>query len=290
LDRIAELALLRDVYISKLSKYWPQNAQQIEGSCGFSTTETTYFCPIFVPYFQMQRPDGYSMLGGWVQGARTYDPTSGQWLTPDPYAGDVADPMSQKPFMWNGNNPVEWSDASGYCTDPTPGQKPNGCLGGVDWNLNMNFANALQMILSWVAIPAGGEAGAGAKAAVLAGKVGNEEIERAIMSITDQKLGNYANNLFKVRDIILGGTAGAVRREIAKGVATQGVWHSGKAQQTIADMTKWLAANRATLSPQNLHAAEVILEDLKDAVSSGTGAPTINELYQQELGEQVPPQ
>lgn len=23
--------------------------------------------------------------------------------------------MSQKPFTWNNNNPVEWSDPSGYC-------------------------------------------------------------------------------------------------------------------------------------------------------------------------------
>jgi RHS repeat-associated protein len=62
----------------------------------------------------MQRSDGYSMTGGIVQGARTYDPTSGQWLTPDAYAGDVHDPMSQKPFVWNGNNPVEWGDPTGY--------------------------------------------------------------------------------------------------------------------------------------------------------------------------------
>jgi len=64
----------------------------------------------------MQRPDGYSMVGGYVQGARTYDPTGGQWLTPDPYAGNVHDPMSQKPFMWNDNNPVQWTDPSGYDT------------------------------------------------------------------------------------------------------------------------------------------------------------------------------
>lgn len=65
----------------------------------------------------MARADGYKMVGGIVQDARTYDPTTGQWLTPDAYAGDVHDPMSQKPFMWNNNNPVQWSDPSGY--DPT---------------------------------------------------------------------------------------------------------------------------------------------------------------------------
>ena len=78
------------------------------GSCGSNP------CAGFAPMFPMTRSDGYTMAGGIVQGARTYDPTSGQWLTPDAYAGDIRDPMSQKPFMWNDNNPVEWSDPSGY--------------------------------------------------------------------------------------------------------------------------------------------------------------------------------
>jgi RHS repeat-associated protein len=73
-------------------------------------------CPSWGPVFPMIRSDGYTMAGGIVQGARTYDPTSGQWLTPDAYAGDVRDPMSQKPFMWNNNNPVEFADPSGYET------------------------------------------------------------------------------------------------------------------------------------------------------------------------------
>lgn len=64
--------------------------------------------------FPMPRADGYSMVGGLVQGVRSFDPTSGQWLTPDAYAGDAEDPMSQKPFMWNGNNPLEWADPTGY--------------------------------------------------------------------------------------------------------------------------------------------------------------------------------
>ena len=48
----------------------------------------------------MTRADGYKMVGGIVQGARTFDSTSDQWLTPDAYAGNVHDPMSQKPFAW----------------------------------------------------------------------------------------------------------------------------------------------------------------------------------------------
>ena len=72
------------------------------------TGNTFVACPTNVtPTFSMTRSDGYTMVGGIVQGARTYDPTSGQWLTPDAYAGNVSDPMSQKPFMWNNNNPID---------------------------------------------------------------------------------------------------------------------------------------------------------------------------------------
>lgn len=96
--------------------------QAVVGSCNYSYGKPpqTYPCPLFAPIFPMNRSDGYTMAGGIVQGARTYDPTSGQWLTPDAYAGDVHDPMSQKPFIWNNNNPVEWSDPSGYCGPLTP--------------------------------------------------------------------------------------------------------------------------------------------------------------------------
>lgn len=46
---------------------------------------------------------------------RAYDGNLGQWTSPDAYAGDVHDPMSQKPYMWNRNNPLEYEDPSGYC-------------------------------------------------------------------------------------------------------------------------------------------------------------------------------
>lgn len=45
------------------------------------------------------------------------DTETGQWTTPDAYAGEVDDPMTQKPFMWNRNNPYPYSDPSGYCTN-----------------------------------------------------------------------------------------------------------------------------------------------------------------------------
>ena len=64
--------------------------------------------------------DGKLTADGWTldyetwQGVRTFDPAIGQWNTPDAYAGEVHDPSSQKPFMWNRNNPYAYADPSGY--------------------------------------------------------------------------------------------------------------------------------------------------------------------------------
>jgi YD repeat-containing protein len=66
-------------------------------------------------------------LDGWTdrintfQGVRTYDPNAGQWTTPDAYAGDVQDPLTQKPFMWNRNNSFAYADPSGYLVSFAPG-------------------------------------------------------------------------------------------------------------------------------------------------------------------------
>lgn len=49
-----------------------------------------------------------------IQGVRTYDPLQGQWTTPDAYAGEVHDPMSQKSYVWNRNDAIQYADPSGY--------------------------------------------------------------------------------------------------------------------------------------------------------------------------------
>ncbi len=61
-----------------------------------------------------KREDGYFDGTIAIQGVRAYDPNMNQWTSPDAYAGDVHDPMSQHPYMWNDNNPVQYSDPSGY--------------------------------------------------------------------------------------------------------------------------------------------------------------------------------
>ena len=104
--------------------------QTLTGSCNANFTvggSTTYFaCPPVAATFEMTRGDGYKMVGGIVQGARTFDTATGQWSTPDAYAGDVNDPMSQKPFVWNGNNSVKWSDPMGYSPDVCTGTDGSG--------------------------------------------------------------------------------------------------------------------------------------------------------------------
>jgi hypothetical protein len=78
-----------------------------------------------VPYLPVNtlitqnRTDGYGYGTYTFQGVRIFDTNSSQWLTPDAYAGDVHDPLSQKPFIWNANNPIEWSDPSGFVVEFT---------------------------------------------------------------------------------------------------------------------------------------------------------------------------
>jgi len=88
----------------KVSPTPPINAPT--ASSGFSGTVTA---PITAP-----GSDGYFDGDSVIQGVRAYDPQLGAWTAPDAYAGDVHDPMSQKPYMWNRNNSVDYADPSGY--------------------------------------------------------------------------------------------------------------------------------------------------------------------------------
>lgn len=70
------------------------------------------------PIISTPRTDGYAVARDLrIQGTRLYSPTMQQWTTPDAYAGEVHDPMSQKPYMWNRDNPVAYEDPSGYCAE-----------------------------------------------------------------------------------------------------------------------------------------------------------------------------
>lgn len=107
---------------------FPAAYQENWGSC-FGSAEGECIQPPMPPqgpsglWIDYSRADGYGYGPYAVQGVRSYDSTSQQWLTPDAYAGDVDNPISQKPFVWNGNNPLAWSDPSGY--DPWPDSVEN---------------------------------------------------------------------------------------------------------------------------------------------------------------------
>src|ERR1039458_4422386 len=80
--------------------------------------------------FMQNRLDGYNDgYGNTFQGVRSQDSNTGQWSTPDAYAGDVSDPMSQKPFMYDGNNPIAYSDPSGYQTIEEDEEEVGGDVG-----------------------------------------------------------------------------------------------------------------------------------------------------------------
>jgi YD repeat-containing protein len=74
----------------------------------------------------MYRTDGMTDGLNTLQGVRTMDASAGTWTTPDAYAGNVHDPRSQKSYMWNNDNPVSFSDPSGF--DPCGGDVPSNAL------------------------------------------------------------------------------------------------------------------------------------------------------------------
>ncbi|MDP9024035.1 MAG: hypothetical protein M3N13_01495 [Candidatus Eremiobacteraeota bacterium] len=81
--------------------------------------------------------DGWTLDNNTWQGVRTYDASVGQWNTPDAYAGNVHDPMSQKPYMWNRNNPYAYSDPSGFAYEPACDaacKERGNALGAAIWN------------------------------------------------------------------------------------------------------------------------------------------------------------
>jgi hypothetical protein len=81
-------------------------------TCEYATGGTGAVSPLITA----TRNDGYYDTTGAItlQGVRAFDPNMDQWATPDAYSGNVHDPMSQHPYMWNNNNPEQYSDPSGY--------------------------------------------------------------------------------------------------------------------------------------------------------------------------------
>ncbi len=99
-------------------EYWQSNVAcpYLLGGNSGSGQMPEFFTSGFGPVMTYYRQDGVtdSYLG--LQGVRDYDAAVGQWTTPDAYAGDISDPTSQAKCMWNNNNPIAYSDPTGYST------------------------------------------------------------------------------------------------------------------------------------------------------------------------------
>ncbi|MDQ6735732.1 MAG: hypothetical protein M3Z35_16730 [Nitrospirota bacterium] len=57
--------------------------------------------------------DGITDGNNVIQGRRTYDSKTSQWTGPDIYDGAAANPLTQKPYVWNANNALSFSDPTG---------------------------------------------------------------------------------------------------------------------------------------------------------------------------------
>jgi len=75
------------------------------------------------------RTDGihFQGTGDIIQGVRAYSTNTAQWMSPDALAGDDSDPLSQQAYMWNGNDPNDYADPSGYSDCKTFDPKNSGC-------------------------------------------------------------------------------------------------------------------------------------------------------------------
>ena len=91
----------------------------------------------------------------------------------------------------------------------------------------------------------------------------------AIPTVTDQKLNNFVDNLYKgakgPNPIGSGSTADAVRNEILTGLPTKGRFHTQKAQETVNGLTNWLR-NNPNASRHDREVATILLNDLKAAL------------------------
>jgi hypothetical protein len=97
---------------SNASEGYAFNLAQFPGRTTGPDTKTS-----FPELFSYSGPGMISDGVNTFQGVRQMDNMTNQWVTPDPYAGRVEDPMSQRAYAWDGNNPIQYSDPSGYCLE-----------------------------------------------------------------------------------------------------------------------------------------------------------------------------
>ena len=207
--------------------------------CGTSNVGT----PIVVQ-IEQPRADGYQIGMTTIQGVRAYDPGSAQWTTPDAYAGVVTDPMSQQSYMWTNNNPIAYTDPSGYCVPE--------CLPEII-EATMSAAEVVEVTETLADASALTKE---AEAAAAFAKSGEN---------TNVGLRNAAKALFQTGDNLPGGTANAIRTELItrRPLSENAGFHLAKGAGRLNQLSKLLKEN--DLSPAERNAAQALYNDLKNA-------------------------
>ncbi|MGH9967444.1 MAG: RHS repeat-associated core domain-containing protein, partial [Pyrinomonadaceae bacterium] len=90
------------------------------------------------------------------------------------------------------------------------------------------------------------------------------EAAEAIPKAANLRLQRTIDALFQSTDRLPGGTAGAIRNELATGEATGGTFHSMKGQQTINRLRNIMSQEK--LSPADQATAQRLMHDLQDAL------------------------
>jgi hypothetical protein len=151
-------------------------------------------------------PDGIDDGVNVIQGVRNYDPVLQQWSTPDAYQGEVDDPVSQQPYMWNRNNPFSYEDPSGYLS---VGDVWNFIAGDDIKTLRSPAASGAEKVL----------AGADLAMSVVPDAKGLEIVGKGLMKIT-----SYAAGKMAARGI----TREAVKSAIENGAKFTDKLHAGR--------------------------------------------------------------
>ncbi len=94
---------------------------------------------------RMPRGDGVNTGLDTIQGVRSYNSDTLTWTTPDAYAGEPTDPMSLQKYMWNRNNPLVYSDPSGY----NPVVVPQSML--LDWAWAKSHSSTFRKLATTIA-------------------------------------------------------------------------------------------------------------------------------------------
>jgi YD repeat-containing protein len=205
--------------------------------------------------------DGWTLDYETWQGVRSSDLAIGQWNTPDVYTGEVHDPMSQKPFMWNRNNPYQYADPTGYDPGYDPTDYKTGFNGASvvtpSWQRNLNtqglpynqeagkngaahgkILGGLSGTAAGALLPGGGKilevlasAAAGQGLQVAGEKIGGK-IGSTIGGYTGQDPGPLDPNVQKAYDWLNVTTWGKVLHDVVK-VASQSVGQTAKAASKL---------------------------------------------------------